>query len=79
MPEKESQTIVKKDEKDRVRECLGAALRFYRAQLNESAKAKEYLASRGVPAEFSAWILQPTNRSWLSLISSRREGLGSIR
>ena len=41
----------KKDEKDRARECLQAALRLYRDHLGTSASAKAYLQKRGVPQE----------------------------
>lgn len=41
----------KKDEKQRARECLEAALSFYRAQLSSSPQAREYLRSRAVPQE----------------------------
>ncbi len=41
----------KKDEKDRARDCLQAALRLYQHHLGTSAPAREYLQKRGVPAE----------------------------
>ncbi len=47
LPEREKD-IVKKDEKDRMRDCLNAAAAFYAAQLKSSATAKKYLADRGV-------------------------------
>ncbi len=41
----------KKDEKDRARECLRAALTFYQDQLKTSAPAREYLDKRAVSQE----------------------------
>jgi DNA primase len=41
---------VPKDEKERVRACLQAALQFYQAQLAQSDTAKKYLADRGIEA-----------------------------
>jgi DNA primase len=38
----------KKDEKDRMRDCLEEALRFYRAQLKQSPEALAYLQRRGM-------------------------------
>lgn len=43
--------VVKKDEKDRLRETLEAALQFYREQLHTSPLARAYLADRSVPEE----------------------------
>jgi DNA primase len=42
---------VKKDEKDRMRDCLTAAATFYAAQLKVSDSTKKYLADRGVTDE----------------------------
>ncbi|PIQ76262.1 DNA primase [Candidatus Peregrinibacteria bacterium CG11_big_fil_rev_8_21_14_0_20_49_14] len=42
---------VKKDVKDRLRDCLEAAQLFYIRTLRESAVAKEYVKKRGIPAE----------------------------
>ncbi|MFA6523401.1 MAG: DNA primase [Candidatus Peribacteraceae bacterium] len=42
---------IKKDEKDRLRDCLSSALLFFRDQLQSSDKAKSYLKERDVPAE----------------------------
>lgn len=42
---------IKKDEKERLRDCLMAAKDFYAKQLQQSASAKEYLQKRGVTAE----------------------------
>lgn len=42
---------VKKDEKDRARECVHAALRLYRDHLKQSPAAQEYLRNRGVTQE----------------------------
>ena len=44
-------SIVKKDEKDRARECLEAAQRLYREHLQTSSLAVQYLQKRGVPPE----------------------------
>lgn len=44
-------TAPKKDEKDRARECLQAAVDFYRACLTQAPVAQEYLKKRGVPPE----------------------------
>ena len=41
----------KKDEKERARECVNAALRFYRDQLKVTPAALEYLKKRAVSAE----------------------------
>ncbi|MBI3618447.1 DNA primase [Candidatus Peregrinibacteria bacterium] len=50
LPEYSASTAIKKDEKDRIRECLHAALQFYREQLTTSTLAQDYLQKRGVPA-----------------------------
>lgn len=47
LPERDTD-IVKKDEKDRLRECLSAAASFFAMQLKHSEAAKKYLADRGV-------------------------------
>lgn len=43
--------VTKKNEKDRVRECLHVALRLYRDRLKDSPGALEYLRDRAVPPE----------------------------
>ena len=50
LPERDKE-IVKKDEKDRMRDCLNAAATFYASQLQASAQTKKYLAERGVTDE----------------------------
>lgn len=40
--------VVKKDEKERMRDCLSAASSFYASQLQASDATKKYLADRGV-------------------------------
>ncbi|HVW66168.1 MAG TPA: DNA primase [Candidatus Peribacteraceae bacterium] len=42
--------VIKKDEKERLRDCLTAAATFYAAQLKTSDATKKYLADRGVTA-----------------------------
>jgi DNA primase len=42
---------IKKDEKERMRDCLTAAASFYKEQLKKNTAAQEYLAKRGVSAE----------------------------
>jgi len=42
---------VKKDEKDRLIECLEAVQKFYVQSLKESEAAKKYLQERGIPEE----------------------------
>lgn len=42
---------VKKDEKERIRECLHAAVAIYRSRLPESKNAVTYLQKRGIPQE----------------------------
>ncbi len=49
--EDRKEPVVKKDEKDRIRETLTAALQFYSEQLKGSEGAQKYLADRSVPAE----------------------------
>ena len=50
---KEAMTVKgpKKDEKDRMRDCLLAAQRFYQHNLKENKKAIEYLKERKMPAQ----------------------------
>ena len=56
LPKESKQDIVKKDEKDRLRECLDAALHFYRSSFASSDVAKEYLRKRRVPEdEWETW------------------------
>ncbi len=52
--DKQQYTGPKKDEKERMRECLQEASRYYRAQLKEKADIAAYLAKRGVSAEEAA-------------------------
>lgn len=40
-----------KDEKERLRACLDAALRFFREKLREHTSAQEYVRERGIPPE----------------------------
>src|SRR3990167_788053 len=40
-----------KEERDRIRSCLDAALAFYRSSLRANAAAMEYLRSRGITDE----------------------------
>src|SRR3990167_156470 len=42
---------IKKDEKDRLRDCLNAAASFYKQQLSSSTFAMEYVQKRGVSQE----------------------------
>lgn len=51
LPERPSAGAVKKDEKDRVRECLHAALRIYQSHLASVPAAQEYLRKRSVTPE----------------------------
>jgi DNA primase len=43
--------VVKKDEKERARECLAAAQLFFAKQLSQSEPTKQYLAKRGLSEE----------------------------
>lgn len=47
----QAEPTVKKDEKERLRECLQAAVRFYQACLKNSKAAQEYLKSRSIPPD----------------------------
>lgn len=49
--EKNSMNAPKKDEKERLRECLECAAQFFAHALSESSSTKEYLSSRGVMQE----------------------------
>ncbi|UPA23093.1 DNA primase [Candidatus Peribacteria bacterium] len=51
LPDRPEENIVNKDEKERLRDCLTAAVDFYAKQLASSASTKEYLAKRGVTQE----------------------------
>ncbi len=51
LPDRPTESVVNKDEKERLRDCLTAAVDFYAKQLAGSASTKEYLAKRGVSAE----------------------------
>lgn len=42
------ENVVNKDEKERLRDCLDEAAKFYNAQLKKSEPTKEYLKKRGV-------------------------------
>jgi DNA primase len=44
-------TPVQKDHKERIRECLEAAQKFYAQQLSKDEKTKLYLTKRGIPDE----------------------------
>ncbi|MDA1208469.1 MAG: DNA primase [bacterium] len=44
-------TAIKKDEKDRLRDCLTAALKFYQNTLKQTPVAMEYIAKRLVPED----------------------------
>jgi DNA primase len=51
LPDRPAETIVNKDEKERLRDCLTEAMHFYAKQLQQSAPTQEYLKNRGVTAE----------------------------
>lgn len=51
LPDRPEENIVNKDEKERLRDCLTAAVDFYAKQLAASASTKEYLTKRGVTQE----------------------------
>lgn len=51
LPDRPVNAGPKKEEKDRMRDCLEEAAVFYNKKLQENAKAKEYLKTRGVPDE----------------------------
>lgn len=51
LPKRGDAPIVDKDEKERLRECIEAAQKFFRKNLTASDLAKKYLEKRGVPAE----------------------------
>lgn len=51
LPDRPAESIVNKDEKERLRDCLTAAMDFYAKQLAASASTKEYLKQRGVTDE----------------------------
>lgn len=48
---KSQKPTVSKDEKDRLRECIAAASKFYEAKLHAVPMALSYVQNRGVPAE----------------------------
>lgn len=48
--ERRAETIVKKDEKERLRQCLEEALIFYRKSLRGEEKAIAYVEKRGIPS-----------------------------
>lgn len=49
LPDRSGPVGPKKEEKDRMKECLEQAAVFYNHKLQESQKAKDYLKTRGVP------------------------------
>ncbi|MBT3293486.1 DNA primase [Candidatus Peregrinibacteria bacterium] len=51
LPEVSKESVVKKDEKDRLRECLEATKDFYADSLKNNEVAKKYLEERGIPQE----------------------------
>ncbi len=51
LPDRPTESIVNKDEKERLRDCLTAAMDFYAKQLQASPTTKEYLKKRGVTDE----------------------------
>lgn len=51
LPDRPAESAVNKDEKERLRDCLTAAVDFYAKQLAASASTKEYLKKRGVTDE----------------------------
>jgi DNA primase len=51
LPDRPTSSGPKKEEKDRMKDCLEAAAMFYNKKLQETPKALEYLKARGVPAE----------------------------
>ena len=44
-------TSIKKDEKDRMRDCLSSALKFYQHTMKQTPLALEYIAKRGLPEQ----------------------------
>lgn len=53
LPDIPQESAVKKDEKDRLRECLETAKNYYQQNLKNHATAVEYLKKRGISAEES--------------------------
>ncbi|MFA6259445.1 MAG: DNA primase [Candidatus Peribacteraceae bacterium] len=51
LPETPVATGAKKDEKERLRDCLESAQNMYRQKLKEHSVALQYLGDRGVPAQ----------------------------
>lgn len=51
LPDAPQQSIVKKDEKERLRECLEAAKAFYKQSLDKNEAAQKYLQKRGISTE----------------------------
>jgi len=51
LPDRPMTAVVPKDEKERARACLQAALQFYRDQLAANPTALQYLSDRGIPPE----------------------------
>ncbi len=51
LPDRPAESVVNKDEKERLRDCLTAAMEFYAQQLQASPSTKDYLTKRGVTAE----------------------------
>lgn len=51
LPDRPAESVVNKDEKERLRDCLTAAMDFYASQLQASPSTLEYLGKRGVTNE----------------------------
>ena len=51
LPERAAESTVKKDEKERLRDCLAAAQAFYRKLFQADGKVQAYVQGRGVPPE----------------------------
>ncbi|TSC58766.1 MAG: DNA primase [Candidatus Peregrinibacteria bacterium Greene0416_62] len=51
LPKRSDAPIVDKDEKERLRECIDAAQKFFRRNLQSSDLATKYIEKRGVPTE----------------------------
>lgn len=51
LPDLPQESAVKKDEKDRLRECLDEARKYYQQQLKQNEAAQKYLQKRGISAE----------------------------
>ncbi|OGJ68280.1 DNA primase, partial [Candidatus Peribacteria bacterium RIFCSPLOWO2_01_FULL_53_10] len=53
LPKRSDAPIMDKDEKERLRECIEAAQKFFRKNFSSSDLAKKYVEKRGVPAELT--------------------------